>query len=143
MDIHPADPRAKRIAVVLLVAGVVMGAALMLLFQRARPQFAAWILADEQQVAFRARMVLAGVAIIVAAPSMAFGAYFYRLGALTIRSERFPPPDTAMLHHTPVLTGEAARARGRALEAIGCMLVIATIGIVALLWLLASRARIA
>lgn len=138
MEIHAADPRAKRTAIVVLVAGLIAGTALILIFDRARPEIARWILADQQHVAFRARVVLSLVALIVVGPLIGFAGYFYRLGAATLRSARFPPPGTAMLHDTRVLSGDEARTRGRVLQAVGVTLVALATAIAVLLWTLAS-----
>jgi hypothetical protein len=140
MEIHSADPRAKRTAVILLLAGLIAGATVILLLDRSRPEIARWILADKQQAVFRARLVLGFVALIVVAPLIGFAAYFHRLGSATVRSGRFPPPGTAMLHDTPVVSGQAAHTRGRVIQAIGAMFVALAIAIAALLWSLASRA---
>lgn len=138
MEIHAADPRARRTAIALLVAGLIVGTALLLFFDRARPEIARWILADKQQVAFRARIVLSVVAVIVVGPLVGFAAYFFRLGAATVRSARFPPPGTAMLHDTRVIAGDAAHTRGRVLQAVSVMLVVLALAIAVLLWTLAS-----
>lgn len=139
MEIQPADPRAKRLAIVVLIAGVIAGSALLLLFDRARPLLAAWILADSDRVAFRARVVLGIVALFVVAPLIAFAAYFYRLGTLTVTSARFPPPGTAMMQDTLVLTGDAARTRGRTLKVIAVTVFLGAFGMGLLLWMLGSR----
>ena len=109
MEIHAADPRAKRTAILLLVAGLILGTTLILFFDRARPEIARWIVADTQQVRFRAGMVLSLVAVVVVGPLIGLAAYLYRLGAASARAERFPPPGAAMLYDTPVVSGRAAR----------------------------------
>ena len=139
MDIQPADPRARRLAIVLLVAGFVVGAILLVLFERARPEIGRWITQDREQAAFRARVVLGVVAGVVVAPLVGLAVYFYRLGSATVRSGRFPPPGAAMLYDTRIASGDHARLRGGALRAIGLALIAVAVGIAALLWRLASR----
>jgi hypothetical protein len=139
MEIQPADPRAKRLAIVVSIAGVIAGTALLLFFDRARPHLAAWILADPERVAFRARVVLSIVALFVVAPLIGFAAYFYRLGTLTVTSARFPPPGTPMMQDTLVLTSDAARRRGRGLKVIAVTVFLAAFGMALLLWMLGAR----
>jgi hypothetical protein len=140
MEIQPADPRARRLAIVVLIAAVIAGSALLLLFDRARPLLAAWILADSDSVAFRARVVLGVVALFVVAPLIAFAAYFYQLGTLTVSSARFPPPGTPMMQDTIVLTGDPARTRGRVLKVIAVTVFLGAFGMALLLWMLGARA---
>jgi hypothetical protein len=138
MEIHAADPRAKRTALVVILASLIVGTALIILFDRARPAIGRWVFADQQQVALRARVVLSVVAVIAAGPLIGFAAYFYRLGGATVRSARFPPTGAAMIYDTPVVSGDAARTRGRILQVLAVMLVVAAIAMAGLLWTLAS-----
>lgn len=62
----------------------------------------------------------------------AAGVQAWRHGGKVRRSERFPPPDTKVIKDTVILTGEAARSRGRTMQALGAALVLLASGLVLL-----------
>ena len=55
---------------------------------------------------------------LVSAPLLALASYLWRVGARTIRAERFPPPGFAVVRNTRVLRGQSARRRGRPAQAL-------------------------
>jgi hypothetical protein len=124
MEIHAADPRARRTALAVFIAGLIVSTLVIVLFDRARPEIGRWVFAEPQQVAFRARIVLSVVAVIVVGPLIGFGTFFYRLGAATVRETRFPPTGTAMFYDAEVVSGHAARTRGRVLQVLAVTLFV-------------------
>ena len=64
--------------------------------------------------------------------------WLWQLGRATVRTERFPPPDTRVVRDTPVLHAQAARRRGRALQAFAVLLSMTTLLVpLALSWVVA------
>ena len=75
---------------------------------------------------------------MVAGLAILFGLYFWRLGSRIVQASRFPPPTMPMIHDTPVVTGEAARARGRLLQLVAAAIGVAGALIGIFLWRLVS-----
>jgi len=70
--------------------------------------------------------------LVVSAVAVALWAW--RLGARIVASGRFPPPGTRVVSNTPILTGEAAKRRGRALQWLGVTLLILLLLLAAVAW---------
>lgn len=136
-EVQPADPRARRVALLVLAAGFVAGVALLWALEAGRPAVARWLREDPARTAARARLLLAGLALATSGPALAAGVYLWRLGSRIVTAERFPPPGLRMVQDTMVLTGDAARTRGRIFQALGLVLFVAGSALALLLWRLA------
>ena len=130
MEIHPADSGARRRAAAWIAVAAVAGGGTIAAANRFEPAMVEWVRAD---LPARFRLVTAVIALLAAGPPFAAGIYMWRLGDRTVRGERFPPVGTAMIHDTVVLTGNAARQRGRLLQACGAIIAFAAIAIVVVL----------
>ncbi len=108
-DIQRADPAARRTALILLGCATLAGAALMIGANQLRPRFEAWL----EHYGSRVGLTLVGIAIITLGPLLGFAWYLWSLGRRTVRAGRYPPPGLRVTRDTPVLTGQAARRRGR------------------------------
>ena len=128
-QIQPADPVARRRAVVLLVAVGIAGALLIGAAGHYRDGLRDWILADPQAAVGRIRMLLQVTIVLTVAPLIAFGVYALRLGRRVHRDDRFPPVGQRVVRATRIVGGAAAQAYATRLERIGAV----SIGVGALL----------
>lgn len=139
VEVQPADPRARRAALLIIAVGFVAGVVLLWGLEAGQPAVARWLREDPARTAARAQLLLAGLAVATSGPALAAGAYLWRLGSRIVAAERFPPPGLRMVQETLVLTGAAARSRGRIFQGLGLMLTLAGAAIALLLLRLAPR----
>lgn len=102
----------------------------------------AWVTADPSRIDSRLTLLAAGLAAAFAVPTVLVALYFYRLGSGIVRSGRFPAPGMRVVRDTLVLRGTPALRRGRALQFLAALLVLAAVGFVAFLWRLVSMLRV-
>ena len=131
-EVRRADPVVRRQAVLLVVLGTVVGALMILGFERYRTPLRDWLLSEPGEQARRVKLVFSLMAALLSAPLVAFAAYLWSLGAEVVRAGVFPPPGYRVIRDTPVIAGPAAVLRGRGLKALAVCLGVAS----ALLWLL-------
>ena|SRR5215472_4888821 len=143
-EVRRAEPTARWMAALILVAGTCIGALLLVAFTRYRTPLSVWVLADPGSSAQRVKLVLLLPAALLLAPFLALAAYLWVLGGKVVRAREFPPPGLRVIRDTPIVTGERAVSRGRRLKvlALGCCIACAVLAV--LLWrlgqLLSSRA---
>jgi hypothetical protein len=136
-EVRKADPAARRQAVVLVVFGALVGALLILGFERYRTPLHDWLLSDPRELGHRVKLVFLLAAALLSAPLAAFAAYLWSLGAKVIRAGEFPPPGYRVIRDTPVIAGRGAVLRGRSLKALALSLGVASVLLWMLLWWLA------
>jgi len=136
--LQPADPAARRRAVIAVAAATVAGVILIAGQGWYREPVRAWLLDDPGATAARARLLLAGAGALLVTPLLVFAIYTWRLGARVIAGREFPPRDAAVIRDTPIVSGDAAVAQGRGLRAIAIFLAVAGIAITGVLWRLAA-----
>src|SRR5262245_34836546 len=108
--IHAADPVARRHAVVAVVVIALAGVAGYYLLQ----DWIAGLRAADPDEARRALgRGLVGGAWVVCLPVLVLAAQLWRTGSRVTQAARFPLPAARLVRDTPILTGEAARIRGR------------------------------
>ena len=134
-DMQRADPAARRQAVWLLVAGTVVGALLILAFERYQLPLARWIRADPRDAAHRLTLALVAGAIVLSAPAVLFAGYLWKLGGRVLRAQQFPPPGYRAIRDTPIVTGPGAALRGQMFRILAVCLGTASL----LLWLMLWR----
>ena len=142
--IRPADPRARRQALALVVAAAVAGTLLFWGIERYLPPVGDWIVSEPDRLPRRARLVVFFLWFVLVAPQVAFAVYLWRLGRRIVAAREFPPPGFRVIHDTVVLGGSAAVSRGRALQVLACCLTGAGVLASVMLWWIAeslSRAR--
>lgn len=84
-----ADPDARRKAVFLLIMGTLIGAVLMVSFERYRGKLHDWLLADPS--GHRIQLLLYLLAVW-GVPLVAFAVYLWVVGARVVQAQKFPPP---------------------------------------------------
>jgi hypothetical protein len=134
-EVQRADPAARRLAVVLVVAGALVGSLLIAGLERYRAPLYDWILSDPQHRWQRLRLLFLLSTGVLSVPLLGFAAYLWMLGGRVVRAQRWPPPGQRVVRDTPVLHGRAAVWRGRTLRVLAACLGAAW----ALLWLLSWR----
>lgn len=74
-EIQRSDPTARRQAVLFVVVGSILGAPLVLAFERYYPTLQGWLLSDPQNSSSRLKFVLLGLVIALSLSLLAFAAY--------------------------------------------------------------------
>ncbi len=138
-EVQAADPRARRAALIMLAIAFVAGTLLLWALNTSQSAVASWLREDPARMVRRARWLLAGLAVVTSGPAIAAGAYLLRLGSRVIAAERFPPPGLRVVQDTIVLTGDAARSRGRIFQGLGVLLMVTGASLALLLARLAPR----
>jgi hypothetical protein len=133
-EIQPADPTTRRKAVVLGLAVLIFGILTYLTTQR----FIGEVLElsktdlDEsvRQLSLAVIVVAAGTSILL----VSIAAWVIRTSVLTLRAERFPPPNMPVIRNTTIVTGREARMRATVGFVLSVVLVAAAIGNIGLIW---------
>ena len=113
-EVRRADPAARRQAVVLVVLGAVVGALLILGFERYRTPLRDWLLSEPGELGYRVRLVFFLSAAVLSAPLVAFAVYLWSLGAKVLRARQFPPPGYRVIRDTPSSVGKPQYCEGAA-----------------------------
>lgn len=124
-DIQKGDASLRRVTIAFVVAGAVVGAALIALATAYRPAFEDWL---KEDLRARARLVMGALAVATAGPVLGLSGYMWIFGRRIIRAERYPPPGLRVTHDTPVVIGDVARRRGRLLQVLaGTLAIVAAV----------------
>lgn len=131
-EIQRADDRRRKVAIIVLVAVLISGVVLWVVFEE-------WMMAMRSLPVEAARTSLSKVfslsmAIMVLCVCGA-GWHCWRVGERVRRSLRFPPPDATVVRDTMVLSGQAAVSRGRLLQVLGVILILCAICLAVMSWL--------
>jgi len=130
-EIQKADSNARRMGVVIVVSGTVLGIALLSLAATCRPAFDAWV---KQDVDARSRTVMIALTLVTAGPAFGMAVYLWHLGRRIVRVERYPPPGLRVVRDMVVVAGPAARRRGRIVQALGAVIGSASVVLAFFLW---------
>jgi hypothetical protein len=60
--------------------------------------------------------------------------YLWRFGATIVASRRFPPPDKPVVRDTVIVSGRMAVYRGRLIQALALILLLAGLTLPAVVW---------
>jgi hypothetical protein len=137
-EVRKADPGARRQAVVLGILGVIVGALLIVGFERCRAPLRDWLLSEPGKLAYRLNLVLFLSAAALTAPLIVFATYLWSFGTKVVRTGEFPPPGYRVMRDTPIIGGPAAVSRGRGFKILALCLAAASALLWLLLWLLAG-----
>ena len=137
-SIRPADLRARRQAILLVLVGTIAGALAIAALDHYRAPLETWLLSDPKQRADRLSLASWSLAAAVALPLTGLAAYLWSIGVKAIRGQEFPPPGVRVIRDTPIHTGGAAIRRGHMLKALALALSGAAAG---LLWVMAQLAE--
>jgi hypothetical protein len=126
----PQKDAARRRVLVIVVAGLVLGAALIALTGGYRRELTTWA---QDNPAGALNLILPAIAVTVVLPVLAFAWYFWRLGARTVREQRFPPAHVTWALGASPIHGAAARRRGRILQGCAAALAVVVVAFSAIL----------
>lgn len=132
-QIQPADTEARRRALWLLGIAAVLGLCAILVFEHFQQDFQAW-LEDNIEYLLRNPYVVFLAALLFLSPLIAAAVYLLVLANRTVRAQRFPPPNVAVSRDTAVLEGSQAVRRGRILQFLSILLLLAAIVFPFILW---------
>jgi Ca2+/H+ antiporter len=120
-SVQSGDPAMRRRALMIVVAGAVLGGAIILLTGGYRRQLTDWAQDDPARAL---NLLLPAMAVTIVLPVLGIAWYFWRLGASTVRELRFPPAHVTWANAAPPVHGAAARRRGRFLQWCAAALVV-------------------
>jgi MFS family permease len=123
-EIQLADPIYRRKVVLALVAGAIIGALLIALFQHALD----WAASEPERAVTRLGWVVVTL-IPLALPMLLMSRWVWRVGKATVEAGRYPPPSMKLVRDTPVVRGSEATRRGRLVQAVAIMLGVVSLGL--------------
>ena len=121
-EIQSADSKARAYAVGIVAVGAVLGGATLLLLQLQREHLVAWFAESPLRLEIA---VLGGVVILVLLTLLLAAVWAWRLGGRVLEEGRFPPQGLKVVRDTVVLFGAQARLRGRLLQGLGVVFIVA------------------
>jgi len=137
-EIQQADPKAKRKAIWLVGITTLFGFCAMLAFEYYQDDFQSWLELNIGYLVQNAYVVFL-VAVVFISPVIVAGIYLLFLGNRIVRSQRFPIPGHAVIRDTQVLRGLRAIRRGRIIQLLSLLLLVAA-GAIPFLFLAIFRA---
>lgn len=129
---------ARRLALVFLAIGAVIGTLLLLAVEQRQGTLREQLLAEPTGAPDRIRSSFFVAAALLSTPFVIFAAYFWNLSAKVRRAQRFPPPNVRLIRDTPVVYGDDAVFRARVLQALAVGLLVLTVFLLAAFWHLAT-----
>ncbi|HSC25891.1 MAG TPA: hypothetical protein VLD67_01375 [Vicinamibacterales bacterium] len=135
--ILPADPKARRLALVIWLGAAIAGTAAVVWLSSYIDDLTMLARTDREAslALFRSRVMPALLAVVLV--GVVSGAVLLRHGVLTLRAGRFPHEGARVIRDTPVRSGRPARAMGLVFAIAGFLLAAVPIVLVTLLfWLL-------
>lgn len=136
-DLLPADPRARRLALLVLLAAGVIGTLVIWWLSSYVEQLTELAQTDREASIHLFRTRVLPVLGIVTLGAVLCGAFMMWQGALIARAGQFPPPGTVLVRPTRRQHGPAARAIGCVFVLLGFLMAagpLAGLGLV--MWLL-------
>ena len=137
-EIQQADPKARRLALVFLAIGAIVGALLILAVEQHQGTLREQLLAEPAGAPDRIRLAFLISAALLSTPLLLFAVYCWTLGAKVRRAQRFPPPNVRVIRDTPVVYGDEAAFRARVLQALALGLLVLTGLVLLMLWYVAA-----
>ena len=137
MDLLPADPRSRRLALIVWAAGAVAGTVAVWYLSTYLDTLTELGRTDRQAALalFRTRVLPALVVVVLVA--VVSGALLLRQGLQIYRTGEFPPSGTGLMGGAPRKSGPGARAIGAVLACTGFLLAAVPLAILSLvLWIL-------
>lgn len=138
-EIEPADARQRRIALVVIAAGLVVGLIVLLLAQAHFEALEELIERDPEAGTMALIETIRWAIVFLVVPVAGVLAYLGWIALRSIRGRRFPPSGTRVLRNTVVLEGRPAALRGWILALITLLIALAVVQLAVTLWTLADE----
>jgi hypothetical protein len=132
-DIQKADAIARRRACVTISIAAIVATAGVLLLEHYRPKLER-LLEDKADFLLAHPEMIAAAFLVLMLPMYAGMFYLWRLGTATVAAERFPPPGKPVVRDTVILSGHIAVYRGRIIQALVLVLLLAGLSLPAVIW---------
>lgn len=133
VDIQKADPQARRKAVLTLLAGALVGAGLFFLLEFFIGNANLWI-ESNAMLLIQHHYLSFLIMLLLVSPIIWLCIYLIRFAEKVINTQRFPPPATPVIRDVRVLEGRQAVVRGRLVQALCWIIVLASALIPLLVW---------
>jgi hypothetical protein len=132
-QMQPADPAARRKAIVIVVVATLIGLCAILAFEYYKQDIQLWL---EHNLLYLIQnpWLVSLVGLLMAAPVIAASVYLLVLGQRTVRAQRFPPPHCAVSRPTPILEGRRAQRRGRLIQLLSLLILAAASAVPFAFW---------
>lgn len=123
-EIQPADRSATGKVKWVFGIAALAGICAILVFESFQGDFVFWL---EQNIDYLVQntIVVFLVAVVFVSPVIAAGIYLFLLGRRIVQTKRFPPPDYVVYRDTRVLKGSLAIRRGRIVQLLSLLLLLA------------------
>jgi len=128
MPTQPADPEARRRALAFVAASFLLAVCVAATVMYFRPTIETWLMARADTLLTHPWWI-AAIFGVLTLPLAGAAIYVWRLGARIAATGRFPPPDTPVVRDMPIETGVAAVRRGRLLQIVAGVLIVAALAI--------------
>ena len=139
-DFLPADPAARRTALIVWAIGAVVGTVAILWLSSYLETLTELARTDREASLHLFRTRVLPALILVVAVAVGSGALLVRQGLRIMRDQRFPARDARLIRLARQQTGGAARAIGFLFAIVGFLLAAVPLGSIAIvLWLLVLR----
>ena len=138
-EIEPTDARQRRIALVAIAAGLVVGLIVLLLAQAHFEALGELIERDPEAGTTALIETIRWAIVFLVVPVAGVLAYLGWIALRSIRGRRFPPLGTRVLRNTVVLEGRRASLRGWILAFITLLIALAVVQLAVTLWTLADE----
>lgn len=133
VQIQKADPKARRTAIMSLIGGAVVGVGLFFLLEYSVGNVNRWI---ESNVVFLVEHHYLSflIMLLLVSPVLWLSIYLIRFAGKIVKVERFPPPDMLVIRDVRVLEGKPVVLRGRLLQVLCWIILLAAAAIPLLVW---------
>ena len=127
-EIQPADPRARRRALILYFVCVFVGLLLIDAFSMYEQALIDWLERNFESI-FTYRLPVVLAALLLAAPLFLMSGHLWRYANRCIDAGRMPPLGCAVFRPTPVRTGAAAVRYGSFLRGLALLVALSVLGL--------------
>jgi len=123
-EIQKADPKARKRAVWTVIAALFIGVPVIYLLDANQHTFQQWLINHPADITQKINWLVITVFLAVTLPTWAFALFIWHSGGKVVKAARFPLVESRLVKDTPVITGAAARRRGKIMQVVAAVLVL-------------------
>jgi hypothetical protein len=135
----PADARQRRLAILIVLVGLVTGVVALLLIEARFEEIEGLIERDLEAGTAALVKTIRWLIVFLVVPMACFLGYLGWFALRVIRGARFPPLGTHILRSTAVLEGRSAVVRGWLIAFVTLLVALAVVQLAITLWTLAGQ----